>query len=709
MAAPLSLKSVQQRLSLFPCILLITLSGISSAETISEFSSGLTLTVSEAGWYAVQSQDPPFRFGGDLGTPLSDLVMGGGADNLGQYREFTFRYSSNGARAAGIRIYADKPIVLFSLTYLEGGPNTARFPDLTDYPRQPFHLTFDDIFGRYRFDRFSKDSPWVFFDARANTFILSPASNFNAATTIMGKAQDIQTGINPDIATLPAGLKQDTILVIEKGVNKAFDTWGRALTRMYGKTRPANDADVVLDRLGYWTDAGARYWYQFEPNLSYTETLLRVKQEYEQRGVPLGYMQLDSWFYPKGANAQWTDFEGGIYRYEADATLFPQGLKSFQEALGIPLLTHARWIDVSSPYRREYKMSNNVATDPLYWESIADYLDKSGAVGYEQDWLGAKAQTSLNLNDARDFFGNMASAYQSRKINIQYCMPLPAHFMQSVRYDNVTTIRASNDQFLRNKWDEFLFASRFASALGLWPWSDAVRSPETDNLLLSTLSSGPVGVGDRIGEVDVKSLLRAVRADGVIVKPDDSMVPLDESFINDAQGLDKPMVAFTYTDFEQSRALYVFAYRRGEDSGVSFTPAALGLTGRVYVYNYFTGAGTLADANAPYRDSMQADRAYYIVVPIGPSGIGFLGDAGHFVSLGKKRIVQLKDSGSLQTAVVFAKGETSRMVFGYSPSSPAVVATRGVVSLSEYDENTHIFRLTLTPDGVGVALITIRQ
>ena len=53
MAAPLSLKAVQQRLFLLPCILLITLCGAGSAETISEFSSGLTLTVSEAGWYAV--------------------------------------------------------------------------------------------------------------------------------------------------------------------------------------------------------------------------------------------------------------------------------------------------------------------------------------------------------------------------------------------------------------------------------------------------------------------------------------------------------------------------------------------------------------------------------------------------------------------------------------------------------------------------------
>jgi len=294
-------------------------------------------------------------------------------------------------------------------------------------------------------------------------------------------------------------------------------------------------------------------------------------------------------------------------------------------------------------------------------------------------------------------------------MSIQYCMPLPAHFLQSVRYDNVTTIRASNDHFVRSRWDEFLFASRFAGALGLWPWSDVFNSPETDNLLLSTLSAGPVGVGDRLGEVDGKSLLRSVRADGVIVKPDQPIVPLDESFINDAQGLGKPMVAYTRTDFERSGALYLFAYRRGEDSSVSFTPSVLGLHGPVYVFNYFTGAGTVADADTPYLDSLQEDRAYYIVVPIGPSGIGFLGDAGHFVSLGRKRISQMKDAGSVEATVAFASGEQSRTLFGYSPSKPVVSATGGAASVSGYDEGTHLFRVVVSPGVDLTAVITIKQ
>ena len=52
-------------------------------------------------------------------------------------------------------------------------------------------------------------------------------------------------------------------------------------------------------------------------------------------------------------------------------------------------------------------------------------------------------------------------------------------------------------------------------------------SSETSNLLLSTLSASIVGVGDAFGQFDRTNLLHVVRPDGVIVKPDDSITPLE--------------------------------------------------------------------------------------------------------------------------------------------------------------------------------------
>ncbi len=704
MAAPLSLKTVRLRLSVLAAILLIPL--ISRAESVTQASTGLSLSITADGRYTIQSADPPMAFAGNVGSFLSDLTAGAGMDNLGSYREIAFHYQNGGLRYASIRIYAEKPLAMFSITYLNAAPNQARFPALTEYPAAMYHLTYQGIFGTHRWGIFAEDSPWIFFDAAANTFILSPASHFTVASTVMGSARDIQSGINSAIPTLPQGFRYDTLLAIGKGVNKAFDTWGGALLSLSGKSRTANDADVVLSRLGYWTDAGASYYYNWDRSLGYTGTLLKVKQELQQQGAPLGYLQLDSWFYPKGSGGKW-DSGGGIYRYQADSGFFPNDLRAFQQDLGIPLVTHARWIDTESPYRRQFKMSNNVSTDPLYWETVADYLRTSGAAVYEQDWLGTQAQTMLNLDDEAAYLDNMARSLQQRGINMQYCMAMPSHYLQSTRYGNLTTIRAAEDRFNRNRWDEFLFASRFASALGVWPWSDVFMSGETDNLLVSTLSAGPVGVGDHISDLNGQNLLQAGRRDGMIVKPDVPLAPVDQTFINDAQALGKPMVASTYTNFERSRALYVLAYRRGSDSGVSFTPATLGLDGPVYVYNYFGGSGKLIDAAAGFQDSLDGDRAYYIVAPVGPSGIAFLGDAGHFVSLGKKRVPQLRDGGAVEAIISFAAGESSRMLFGYSPSAPIVTAASGGADVPSYDEQTHLFRVTVTPDYSGSADITI--
>ncbi len=234
-------------------------------------------------------------------------------------------------------------------------------------------------------------------------------------------------------------------------------------------------------------------------------------------------------------------------------------------------------------------------------------------------------------------------------------------------------------------------------------------SSESNNLLLSTLSAGIVGVGDPIGAESATNLFQTIRADGVIVKPDEPIVPIDSMYIQDAQALNKPMVASTYTDFGSGmKALYAFAYARGTNTPAtaSFTPATLGLPGSTYVYNYFTGTGAVVPAGGTFTDSVSTG-SYYIVVPIGPSGIGFLGDAGKFVSWGKKRITQLTDAGSIRATISFATGETSLTMHGYAPSQPNVAATDGMVGAVTYNSSTGIFSYPVSPGADGAATVTM--
>ncbi|MGH9763740.1 MAG: hypothetical protein ACREAC_23145, partial [Blastocatellia bacterium] len=365
-------------------------------------------------------------------------------------------------------------------------------------------------------------------------------------------------------------------------------------------------------------------------------------------------------------------------------------------------------IDPASPYRTTFKMSNNVVIDPQYWQNVAGYLNDSGVVGYEQDWLDVNATAANNIDDQEAFMGNMANYCNDRGISLQYCMPTPRHYLQSSRYNNAYTVRVSPDRFDRSRWDQALYSSVLASSLGLWPWVDVFQSNETSNILLATLSAGMVGVGDQIGSANADNLLKSVRGDGAIVKPDRPLVPIDSTILADAiDGLQHPMVAAAFTDFGSTKAAYVFAYVRNfPDNSASFTPASLGFTGNVYVYDYVAGTGTVIDAGQSFTRTI-SDWAYYVVVPIGPSGIAFLGDGGQFVTLGKQRIPLVADSGKLTATVALSAGETSRTLFGYAPATPSVTAEGGQAGPIEYDSRTGLFKFQVSGSGPRSVQITV--
>ena len=671
-----------------------------------ESGTGIAVRVDATGVYTITTRQPAWTFSGDVGSRLTSLFLTGGADKLGQYQEISFTYRGRVARASSIRAYASRPLVLFRTTYLAASSNSEPFPTFTTYPQRLFHLSYHGSFGVYGFNLAGSDSPWLFFDAHASSFLLSPASNFLQATLAMNGDGSISSGISRVISVLPADFTHATILALGSGINSVYTTWGQAMTALQGKERPANDATSTLDRLGYWTDHGASYYYQYIPGKGYEGTLEAVKQDFARRGIPLGYMQLDSWWYPKGVPPDWKNSERGIALYTADPTLFPGGLGTFQRQLGLPLMVHARWIDVDSPYRVRYKMSGNVSVDPRYWQAIMTYLRQSGVVSYEQDWLSAPAQTDLDLTDPGAFLSEMAASAEANGLSLQYCMPDPRDYLQSTLYNDALTIRVSDDRFDRAYWDEFLYDSRLASALGLWPWSDVFMSTETDNLLLSTLSGGMVGVGDQLGRESKANLLQTIRPDGVIVKPDTSIVPLDETYVADAQGQRPPMVAAASTLHGGLVDAYVFAYSRRNHASqlATFTPASLGIAGSAYVYNYFTGKGTVVNAGQSFSASVGSG-SYYIVAPIGLSGIAFLGDAGKFVSLGSKRISRLTDNGTVQATVAFARGEKTVILHGYAPARPRASATNGRVGVLSYNSRSHLFSVPVSPGADSTAVI----
>jgi hypothetical protein len=668
---------------------------------------GVSASVSSNGAWSVSIPATGWRFAGALGANAVSAHVNSGSDNAGAYQEAAFNYSiSSSSRSASIRVYSARPLVVFLATYNNASANASPFPAVTSYPALPQHLSFNGEFASPDFTDLMSDSPWIYFDGSYNTYIVSAASDYMSASNNVTGPDSFTAGIASQIASLPAGFTHKTALVFGQGVNNTFGLWGQALTDLGNKRRPANNADALLSTISYWTDNGATYYYN-PGAVSYMSTLDAVRAEFDAKGAKLGSLQLDSWWYPKGPDNTWSD-SNGIWTYAAAPDLFQPDLATFQAGLGKPLITHARWIDANSPYRSRYAISNNVATDAQYWEDIGTYLKSSGVSVYEQDWLGDKAQANLNLTDSNAFLGNMSASMASRGINIQYCMALPKHFLQSTNYSNVTTIRTSQDRFGSERWTWFFYSSRFASAIGLWPYADVFMSGETMNMIASLLSAGPVGVGDSLGNLSKANLTRAARADGVLVKPDAAAVPIDSVYANDAAGIDTPMVAATWTDFGKGlRGNYIFAYPRAAGNLTLIDPSAYGITGASYLYDVIGRSGTYVGAGSTYTAAVASGGSYFVLVPVGPSGIAFLGDEGQFVTLGRQRISSVSDTGVVDVTVNFAPGETSRTLFGYAPQAVRVTTTTGTHRTPTWSDATQMFTVQVHPGTSGTAEVRI--
>lgn len=86
--------------------------------------------------------------------------------------------------------------------------------------------------------------------------------------------QWVASGFNPHLRNLPAGFTQQMLMAFGHGINATWDLWGKTLTGLEGVKRPGNEADAVLKYLGYWTDHGAYYYYNYDTNQTYAGTLI---------------------------------------------------------------------------------------------------------------------------------------------------------------------------------------------------------------------------------------------------------------------------------------------------------------------------------------------------------------------------------------------------------------------------------------------------
>jgi hypothetical protein len=126
-------------------------------------------------------------------------------------------------------------------------------------------------------------------------------------------------------------------------------------------------------------------------------------------------------------------------------------------------------------------------------------------------------------------------------------------------------------------------------------------------------------------------------------------------------------------------------------------PAAFGIAGPSFLYDDLAGTGVYLGRGQSYTLQLTGSAGYYALVPIGPTGIAFLGDHHQFVTLGRQRVSSVSDNGILDVTVAFAPGERGRTIFGYSPQAVSVKSISGANRNVEWDPSTGIFTAHLLP------------
>jgi hypothetical protein len=508
-------------------------------------------------------------------------------------------------------------------------------------------------------------------------------------------ARGVRCGWNGDLDFVPAGFATELALWAGPGPRRALEAWASSLLRRHATQRPSRYADDTVSRLSYWTDNGGAYWYRTEPGMDVTQTLAGVAASLRGSAVPVRAFELDSWFYPhektRSVNPQGQEHvpPTGLLRWEPRADLLPDGIEGLRKRLGDPpLILHGRHLSSASPYLQEFEAwVDGDRAHPIGPELFDRFLAQAaswGAISYEQDWL---VEIWLGVRGLRERPGRVrawqeeldASAAR-HGLSLVWCMGTPADFFQTLTLKRVVAIRTSGDyRYLSGNaghWVRFLYTNALARALGLLPFKDVFMTARDANgldgdphaeaeAMLSALSAGPVGIGDRIGRTDPALVRRTCRADGLLVKPDLPIAALERCFLADAWFEPSLLVGETISQHPAGRFVYVAAmnaWRGATPLAGEVAFAELGdvrPTAPFVVYHWRSRRFERGDPDGALRFELAPSGwDLRVLCPWLPAGIAVFGDTSLYATAGDRRLQGLRATdGGLSLDVLGARGE----------------------------------------------------
>jgi len=532
------------------------------------------------------------------------------------------------------------------------------------------------------------------------TILLAPLAGFHEQVIAVPAGKEtagtgLRAGWHGDIDAVDAGFATELAVIAGSGARDCYARWGRLLRERSGVSAPGRDADTLGTRLSYWTDNGSAYWYRTEPGLDPASTVVAAVDDLERRGVPVGSVQLDSWWYPHEVlrpfdTEEWVVPPTGMVQWEPRPDVLPDGIGALRERLGRrPLVVHCRHLSSQTPYAREFPMwvdgDRAHPQGPELYERLLDQAVAWGVEVFEHDWL---IECFLGVRGLRAP-GNAAAwqdgidrALGARNLHAQWCMASPADFAQATRLHHVTSIRTSGDHgYLVGPevlWAWFLHNNAMARALGFWPYKDVFHSapgPETREVeaLLAVLSAGPVGVGDGIGDADPALIRRTCRADGVLVRPDVPVAATDAAAFTAPVWTGTALVASTRSEHAAGTWSYVVSCNVGMNREPCSARVELGGLGddapdgaEVALFDWRSGRIEVMPATGAYDVALEpAGWDFRVAAPVLRGRVAVIGDPALYACAGDARIAVVVEHDDEVAVTVLGAGE-SVTVAGWS-------------------------------------------
>lgn len=578
------------------------------------------------------------------------------------------------------------------------------------------------------------------------TMLVAPLQSFHEQVIVVPDKERPNTGLrmgwHGDIDRVEAGFATELAVIAGDGLRDCFARWAALLRTESGIAAPTRDADVLGTRLSYWTDNGSAYWYQTEPGLDTPSSIVASVDDLEARGVPVGAVQLDSWWYPHEVlrpfdTDDWVVPPTGMVRWEPRDDVLPDGIEMLRERLDRrPLVAHCRHLSSQSPYCDEFPMwvdgdRAHPQDDELY-QRLLDQAVAWGVEVFEHDWL---IECFLGVRELRA--PGRAATWQEgidaglgvRNLHAQWCMASPADFAQTTRLRNVTSIRTSGDHgYLVGPevlWAWFLHTNVMARALGLWPYKDVFQSTPSSptrevEALLAALSAGPVGIGDALGDADVGLIRRTCRADGVLVRPDVPVAAIDRSAFSAPVWSGELLVASAHTRHAAGRWGYVVTCNVGSDQRSARARVSLAELGddrpdatRVAVFDWRNRHIDVVSVDGGYDVALEPrDWDYRVLAPILGAGVAIIGDPRLYACSGDTRIADVRVDGDEVTVTVLGANELVTLV-GWSEhpiSARAWTPAAGMTDIAAtHDLTSGVWELVLDVGRAGWAKLAVRS